>query len=241
MRKGATRYLTHEIVEELGGMIVRGDAPAGENLPIEAKLTEQFNASRTVTREAIKMLTAKGLIGSRPRRGTNVEPEERWNVLDPDVLRWTLQRRFSLDLMKELLCIREAIEPAAAREAARKQNIEKIAHIREMLEAMRAAENGDCDPVEADTNFHLAILAATENRFFNQFSSVIETALQFSIRAQNRAKGVSAASFEEHAKVYQAIAAGDQKKAAKAVEKLLEEARTHVDVLAEQESLLNDL
>ncbi len=230
------RYLTREIVEELGGIIVRGDAPAGENLPIEAELSEKFNASRTVVREAIKMLTAKGLVGSRPRRGTYVEPVEKWNILDPDVLRWTLQRRFSLQLVREFLTVRQAIEPAAAAEAARRQNVDKISKIAESLEDMRAAEKGDKDPLLADIRFHLSLLEASENRFFVQFSSVVDTALRFSIRAQNRAKGVQTASVRDHEIIYEAIRKGNAKKAAQNVISLLQEAQELIDSLAETET-----
>ena len=222
--KGGSRYLTRELVEAIGGMIVRGDAPAGESLPIEAELSKQYDASRTVVREAIKMLTAKGLVGSRPRRGTYVEPESEWNLFDPDVLRWTLQRRFSIDLLREFLIARKAIEPAAAREAALRRDGEAIAEIARRLDDMREAATGAQDPLEADIAFHIAVLEASGNRFFRQFSFVVDTALRFSIRLTNTAKGVRAASVDDHATIYAAIARGDGSGAALAVEQILDEA-----------------
>lgn len=222
--KSGSRYLTRELVEAIGGMIVRGDAPAGESLPIEAELSKQYDASRTVVREAIKMLTAKGLVGSRPRRGTYVEPESEWNLFDPDVLRWTLQRRFSIDLLREFLIARKAIEPAAAREAALHRDGEAIAEIARRLDDMREAATGAQDPLEADIAFHIAVLEASGNRFFRQFSFVVDTALRFSIRLTNTAKGVRAASVDDHAAIYAAIARGDGSGAALAVEQILDEA-----------------
>ena len=222
--KSGSRYLTRELVEAIGGMIVRGDAPAGESLPIEAELSKQYDASRTVVREAIKMLTAKGLVGSRPRRGTYVEPESEWNLFDPDVLRWTLQRRFSIDLLREFLIARKAIEPAAAREAALHRDGEAIAEIARRLDDMREAATGAQDPLEADIAFHIAVLEASGNRFFRQFSFVVDTALRFSIRLTNTAKGVRAASVDDHAAIYEAIARGDGSGAALAVERILDEA-----------------
>ena len=222
--KSGSRYLTRELVEAIGGMIVRGDAPAGESLPIEAELSKQYDASRTVVREAIKMLTAKGLVGSRPRRGTYVEPESEWNLFDPDVLRWTLQRRFSIDLLREFLIARKAIEPAAAREAALHRDGEAIAEIARRLDDMREAATGAQDPLEADIAFHIAVLEASGNRFFRQFSFVVDTALRFSIRLTNTAKGVRAASVDDHAAIYEAIARGDGSRAALAVEQILDEA-----------------
>ena len=125
----ASQFLTRELVETIGAKIVRGDSPPGGNLAIEAELAKQYETSRTVIREAIKMLTAKGLVGSRPRRGTYVEPEAKWNILDPDVLRWILQRRFSFSLMRDFLIAREGIEPKAASAAAKLQDRAAIAEV----------------------------------------------------------------------------------------------------------------
>src|SRR5688500_19732260 len=80
--------LTQSLVQKLGSSIVRGDLPAGKPLPIEAELGKKFGASRTVMREAVKILSTKGLIGQRPRVGTYVHPEEKWDLLDAEVLTW---------------------------------------------------------------------------------------------------------------------------------------------------------
>lgn len=232
----ASQYLTHELVEALGSRIVRGDTPADGTLPIEAELAKEFDTSRTVTREAIKMLTAKGLVGSRPRRGTYVEPESRWNILDPDVLRWILQRRFSFELMKDFLVAREGIEPKAAAAAALRQDKEAIAEIGRRLDDMREAEAGRMDSLEADIAFHIAILHASGNRFFVQFSHVIETALRFSIRLTNSTKGVRTASVPDHERIYLAIKAGQPNRAAKAAQDLLTEALRLLDERAKREA-----
>ncbi len=219
-----SQYLTGEVVERIGGQIVRGDVAAGGSLPIEAELAKQHDTSRTVIREAVKMLTAKGLVGSRPRRGTYVEPESKWNILDPDVLRWTLQRRFSFDLMRDFLIAREGIEPKAAAAAATRQNPIAIANIAARLDDMREADEGRMDSLESDIAFHIAILHASGNRFFVQFSHVIETALRFSIRLTNSAKGVRMASVADHERIYLAIARGDAEGAERAAQDLLTEA-----------------
>lgn len=220
----SNQYLTHELVERIGGQIVRGDVAPGGSLPIEAELAREHQSSRTVMREAIKMLTAKGLVGSRPRRGTYVEPEARWNILDPDVLRWTLQRRFSFELMRDFLVAREGIEPKAAAAAAIRQDREAIAAIAARLDDMREAARGRMDSLESDIAFHIAILQASGNRFFLQFSHVIETALRFSIRLTNSEKGVRTASVEDHEKIYLAIQRGDSTGAEAAAQELLTEA-----------------
>ncbi|ANY19363.1 Pyruvate dehydrogenase complex repressor [Tsuneonella dongtanensis] len=231
----ASQFLTRELVETLGAKIVRGDTPDNGSLPIEADLAKQYDTSRTVLREAVKMLTAKGLVGSRPRRGTYVEPESRWNILDPDVLRWILQRRFSFGLTRDFLIAREGIEPKAAAAAARVQNREAIADVAAKLDDMREAAAGRMDSLESDIAFHIAILHASGNRFFVQFSHVIETALRFSIRLTNSEKGVRMASVADHAAIYEAIERGDVVGAEKAAQDLLTEAIRLLDERAKRE------
>ena len=111
------RNLTHGIVHDLGIAIIKGKYSPDDMFP-EVELCETYGVSRTVLREAVKMLTAKGLIGSRPRQGTRVLPESQWNLLDPDVLRWLLERKFSIELLIEFTEVRLAIEPKAAARAA---------------------------------------------------------------------------------------------------------------------------
>ena len=235
----ASRYLTGEVVERIGGQIVRGDVAPGGSLPIEAELAKQHDTSRTVIREAVKMLTAKGLVGSRPRRGTYVEPEAKWNILDPDVLRWTLQRRFSFELMRDFLVVREGIEPKAAAAAATLQDRAAIARIAARLDDMREADEGRMDSLESDIAFHIAILHASGNRFFIQFSHVIDTALRFSIRLTNSVKGVRMASVADHERIYRAIERGDAAGAEQAAQELLTEAIRLLDArkLSDAEAL----
>ena len=111
--------LTYSIANHIGIAIVTGVYSADNPIPIEAELCRQYDASRPVLREAVKMLTAKGLLGARPRRGTWVQPEDRWNLLDPDVLGWLLERKFSPALLIEFTQMRLAVEPGAAMLAAR--------------------------------------------------------------------------------------------------------------------------
>jgi DNA-binding FadR family transcriptional regulator len=203
MRQG--NNLTQSIVEELGIAIVTQKYSLGAPFPVEAELCESFDASRTVLREAVKMLTAKGLLSARPRQGTRVEPENNWNLMDPDVLRWTLERKFSLDLLAEFTEIRLAIEPLASQLAAEKGDQVSLANIERALHRMEQAELGHYDPLEADIAFHISILYASGNRFYAQFADLVETALRISIRFTNQYKGVQVADVDDHRKVFTAI------------------------------------
>jgi len=201
------RNLTHGMLDSIGRAIVIGEY-TGRAFPTEAELARDHGVSRSVTREAVKMLTAKGLLSARPRQGTIVEPQTRWSLFDPDVLRWLLERRFSLDLLRHFTELRLAIEPQAAAIAARDATADAIAAIERGFERMRVAEADADDPLDADIAFHVAILRASANPFYAQFQSVVATALQTSIRFTNRFKGRSA-SLPAHEAVLRAITARD--------------------------------
>lgn len=216
--------ITHQIVDDLGLAIVQGKYSSENPFPIEAKLCEELTVSRSVLREAVKMLTSKGLLRSRPRQGTWVQSEEEWNLLDPDVLRWLLQRKFSIDLLHDFTEVRRAFEPqAAALAASRATNAQKN-KIFDALTRMEAASRGDDDPLDSDIAFHVAILDASGNRFFEQLRDLVETALRISIRLTNRYKGVALASIDDHREVYNRIIEGDVEGASQAALSMIDEA-----------------
>ena len=215
--------LTQSLVQKLGSSIVRGELPAGKSLPVEAELGKKFGASRTVMREAVKILSTKGLIGQRPRVGTYVHPEERWDLLDAEVLTWILDRHFSHSLVREFLEVRLGIEPAAAALAAANATAEDKDLLKGKLEKMRGAIDGHFDPVAADIAFHATILKISHNRFYHQLTPIIETALRFSIRLTNKTKG-ALADYDAHEKIYRAIRSGNADAASRACRELIAEA-----------------
>lgn len=213
------RNLTFGLLEVLGRAIVTGEY-RDRPFPIEADIVKQHGVSRSVTREAVKMLAAKGLLGARPKQGTFLRPEEAWNLFDTDVLRWLLERRSSMTLLRRFSELRIAVEPAAAALAAQYATEDQQAAITAGLERMRSAEIGDDDALEADIAFHVAVLRATNNPFFSQFRDVVATALRTSIRFTNRLAGRSA-SIADHAAVADAILARDGAAAHAAMETLI--------------------
>lgn len=215
--------VTTGIVNQLGAAIVTGKYNEDNPFPIEAELCKQLGASRSVLREAVKMLTAKGLLISRPRHGTSVQDESMWNLLDPDVLRWLLERKFSLELLAQFTEVRLAVEPTAAMLAARKATPAGLAEIRAAIERMRAAARGEDDPLESDIAFHVAVLGATGNRFYARLEGVIDAALRTSIQFTNQYKGVELADVNEHRKVLDAIEARDPQRAGEIMEKIIHE------------------
>lgn len=176
------------LANEIGQRIVRGDYAPGATLPNEAAWARMFEVSRSAVREAIKMLMAKGLLSSRPKIGSWVEPRERWNLLDRDVLTWYAMSPDRETFLKTVQEFRYLIEPEAAAFAARRRSEEQMAEIsaacREMGEARSLPER-----TEADTRFHLAILHASGNELLVPLGVLIESAFDqlfiFVTREQN--------------------------------------------------------
>ena len=227
---------TRHIVQSLGKAIALGEHPQGEPLQAESQLCETFEASRTVLREAVKMLTAKGMLDARPRRGTVVLPESQWNLSDPDILNWMLARKGSLPIIAEFVDMRLAIEPAACGLAAKNLNAETKKHLLDAIARMEAATRGEDDHLDADIDFHVGILEASGNRFFWNMRHTIEVALRFSIRMTNRFKGVERASVEDHQRILDHILAGDQDAAEATMRSLLIEAKTLINQALAEES-----
>jgi len=216
------RNLTASIVDDLGRAIVTQAYVPSQSFPTEAELCLRYGASRPVLREAVKMLTAKGLLLARKRAGTVVQPEASWNLLDPDVLNWMLQRTFSIDLLIDFTEIRMSIEPRAATLAAHSASGPQRRAIMDAIERMYAADRGQDDALDADIAFHIAVLEASNNRFMRQFTGLTETTLRFSIRRTNEYKGVPRASAKEHKKVADAIIEGQADRAATRMRDLIQ-------------------
>ena len=227
------RNLTYGLLEVLGRAIVVGDYRK-RSFPTEAELASIHGVSRSVTREAVKMLSAKGLVGARPKQGTFVQPESIWNLFDTDVLRWLLERRTSLALLREFSELRVAVEPQAAKLAAIRAAPSSVAAVGAALQWMHEADQGRGDTLDADIAFHVAVLQASGNPFFSQFRDVVETALRSSIRVTNRIAGRSAA-VDEHAAVYEAIAAGAPERAERAMRDLIEEVLRLIEGVAAED------
>jgi len=199
------RNLTQQVVHELGKKIMQGSYQVGDSLPSEADLCTEFNISRTATREAVKMLTAKGLISSRPRQGIKVVDSKHWNLFDVDVLNWILLGKPDLYLLRHFLQLRLAIEPEAAFLAAQYAQDSDIAAIEGALVRMKDATNGQDDTHEADIEFHQSVLSASNNPFFIQLKNFITTALKVNIRFTNRMIPVTVPEYLAHVDIFEKI------------------------------------
>ena len=221
--------LSHRVTQELGRAIVCGDYGAADAFPTEAELCLKFGVSRTAVREAVKMLSAKGLVVSKPRQGIRVMPEEDWNILDSDLLKWSLEGKPTRAVLKEFFQMRVAIEPEAAALAAK---FAKPAHkqaIADSLENMRTAPANSAESRNADVDFHVALLYATENRFYIRMRDFIRTALNVSIQFTTPEASLYDNTVEAHAKILRAIEDGDAETARHSTRKLIDDALVYVE------------
>lgn len=215
------RNLHGQALHALGLSIIRGDYLPGSIMPTEAALSRQFGVSRSIVREAVKSLAAKGLVESRARIGTRVRDSRHWNLLDRDVLGWHFaalpRRRFFNDLFE----IRRVIEPSAAALAAEKASAEDIAAMENAVIAMEMASSDSDAAIDADVAFHQSILLACRNPLILQMGSLIGVGLWTSFQISDRSYD---ASLPFHRPVFEAIRNRDPAGARAAMETLLAKA-----------------
>jgi DNA-binding FadR family transcriptional regulator len=228
-RMFSQRSIHGRIAHEIGQQILRGDLKPGEVLPNETDLGADFGVSRTVLREAIKVLAAKGLVESRTKIGTSVKARDQWNMLDPDVLSWSLASHDAEDYALAVSEMRRVLEPAGAALAAQRATPEQVARIRATYEAMEAAGRNAEDSIEHDLRFHLSILEATNNPFLVSMGHVIESAIAFNIKLSLQFPNLRVQSVPLHRMVLERIEKGDPRGAQAAMVKLLQEAQIDIE------------
>jgi DNA-binding FadR family transcriptional regulator len=175
-RDSRSAKLHAAIARKIGERILGGEYPPGTLLPNEAEWGRVFAASRTTVREAIKSLTAKGLLHSRPKVGSRVEPKSRWNMLDRDVLSWHRSAVDRRHFMRSTQEFRRLVEPGVAELAARKRTSTQVDLLVAALEAMKSAKTHN-EVVTADVAFHENLLAAANNDLLTPFGILIDEAL----------------------------------------------------------------
>ena len=225
-------------VTELGTRIVGGTWAPGEAIPKEADLCDEMGVSRSVIREAFRIIGAKGLIRSRTSDGTRVLPRSEWRLLDPDVMDWRIKAGDTVSLLHDLLKVRLVLEPGVVHTATRMASDEARARIRRAWEIkVHVYHTPDPDYAErrrrfisADLEFHRAFLAAVESDLLSQLFAVIEAALGLLLDLQMSARGYTTQmigmeeSQELHAAVFAEFERGDAEAAQSAMRRLIERA-----------------
>lgn len=181
MKATGPKGLHGRVIQELGRAIISGEFAPAAPLPGQEECCARLGVSRTVLREALRVLAAKGLVDARPKAGTFVRPRESWNFLDPDILEWRLQTNEQALVLDQLYELRHMVEPTAAFLAASRAKLNDFRRIGEAFDAMVTAGHGE-DSVEPDLAFHRAIITASGNDLFASLGHVVESALRISFR-----------------------------------------------------------
>lgn len=212
------------VTADIGARIVAGEFLPGTALPTEANLVKKFRVSRTTVREAVKRLHGKGLIASKPRNGTVVQPTEHWNQFDSELLAWRVRSGAAAEVLGQLYDIRDCFEPYACHLAAVKGDAADKAAIGRQFDAMANSKLSSKRRVAADLDFHLAIFAASKNVFMVSLGAAIRTALHLSFSLSQR-ESMPPREQVLHGNVCSAIQRGDGPAAEDSMRRLLAASR----------------
>ena len=225
-------------VDHIGEAIVAGRYGVGASIPPEPVLCLELGVSRTVVREAVKSLIAKGLMTTGPKVGTRVLSEEHWNWFDPDVIIWQSKAGLTPEFLRDLQDLRRVVEPAAMRLTAERATAKDIAEVEEAYAGMKRAVEGGGDYVTFDLRFHQGLLRACGNRMLVQMSKALGALLRTSFEISTRRKDGPRNSLPLHREVLDAVIAHDPDRAEKAIRVLIDGARTDIEeVLASRRRL----
>ncbi|MET9732708.1 FCD domain-containing protein [Streptomyces sp. NPDC006458] len=216
------RGLHGQLVQQLGQMIVSGDLGADRPL-VPEEIGQRFEVSRTVVRESLRVLEAKGLVSARPNVGTRVRPVSDWNLLDPDIIEWRAFGPQRDDQRRELAELRWTIEPLTARLAAGHGREEVQQRLADMVEIMgHAMAQGDALTFSrADAEFHSLLIQVGGNRMLEHLSGIVTAALQVSGGPVTGCDRPNETSLAHHGRIVDALAAGDGAAAEVAMRQLL--------------------
>jgi DNA-binding FadR family transcriptional regulator len=211
--------------------IVTGSRAAGEMLPREVDLAEEFGVSRGVARETIRAMEERGLISVKHGKGATVNEADRWNVFDPDVLGVMLEIGEGADILAEYIECRRILEVEAAALAADRATPDQL---EPAVEALRRMEESAKRPPsqaaedlfhESDIAFHQALIAATGNRALGGLVERIHSALLLARYPLARPQYRVERALPEHRRILDAVRAGDEAAAREAM-------NAHLDTVA---------
>jgi DNA-binding FadR family transcriptional regulator len=219
--------LSEIVAGTIGRRIVSGQYSPGDTLPTEPRIQEEFGVSRTAVREAIRLLSAKGLTASRPKIGTRVRPTVDWNMLDPEVLRWQVDQNPTEVFIHNLFDMRDIIEPAASARAAERATEAQIDGLAKAMEGIQNEERGSPEQIEADIAFHMTILEASQNPMLRSVGAMIQSALSITF-TMSWGTAMREDAVIQHRNVYDAIHDRSPDEAFKAMRRLLRSSKGDV-------------
>lgn len=209
------------LAHRLGVEILSGIYAPGDTLPNEIQSSSVLNISRSAYREAIRILAAKGMVESKPKTGTKVTDRNRWNLLDPDILRWMFETEPSEEFILGLFELRLITEPSAAALAAQRRQQHHLDTMEHALENMTKFKLQTEQWRKADLEFHDALIQATNNEALGSLSSSIGAAVAWSTRFKQRRGGLQRDPVPDHFAVFEAIRRQDASDARWCMETLI--------------------
>lgn len=221
-----------DVVRALAFAILSGRYPPGCVLPRESDLGAEYNVSRTVIREALKVLAAKGLVVSRPRVGTSVCETESWNILDPQVVEWHGPTLFDRRLLDAVIEARKAIEPFVAGLAAQRASLRELADLESAWQGMADAGDDVALFSQSDMAFHRILYQASHNPVFRQIGMLIDAALKYSVETSNSTVAKRDEAVGHHRAVVEALRMRDVGAAEQAAVLIIEQAAHDIETAA---------
>jgi GntR family galactonate operon transcriptional repressor len=222
------RGLVGRVVSAIGQAIVSGLIAPNHVLPTEAELGRQFGVSRTVVREATRILASKGLLEARSRTGTRVCEPGAWHLLDPALLTWQSLAAPQDRFVRELFELRRMIEPEAAAFAARRISETGLVTLASAYDDMIRAGEDLPAFLAADRRFHRAIFHSVGNGLVLALASAVEQALELSLQLSLPTPRGQQQSVPLHGAVLDAIRGRDPDAARAAMHHLIDNAEEDV-------------
>ncbi len=215
------RGLQGRIIDALGQEIVGGRYQPGDLLPKEADLEVEYGVSRTSVREAMKVLAAKGLVEIRQKIGTRVRPNDLWSVFDSDILRWYNAQGKGEEVMRDLVELRQILEPSAARLAAGRATMGDLRRLERAHADMVANAHDHFGYATSDLEFHMAIYGASHNAMLQRFGRLVADFMHQAFDVQQRVREHDTVDFIDdaaaHREIFDAINRGDAGAASEAM------------------------
>lgn len=225
----AARNFHTFVINEIGHGIVTGAFAVGSILPSDAEMMERFGVSRTVLREALRTLEAKGMVEARPKVGTRVAPRSRWNFFDPQVLSWHFDAELDRGFYEHLFDVRLALEQRAVALASRLRNAEHVRLMKYWAHQMDIAADLFEAHALAALELHRLVAEAAGNPLLRSVVGVVELCLALGAQAgteeENRAARLAAT--RQHERLVAAIEAADADGAGSVMAEIVSDGLAH--------------
>ncbi|MEU5637140.1 FadR/GntR family transcriptional regulator [Streptomyces rishiriensis] len=227
------RGLHGRVLDALGPAITAGEYPPGSVLRTD-ELAQRFDVSRSVMREAVRVLESMHLVESRRRVGVTVRPRAEWNVYDPQVIRWRLAGADRPHQLRSLTVLRSAVEPVAAGLAATHATAEQCAELTRCALGMVATSRGHRlqDYLVHDVAFHRMILVASGNEMFARLGDVVAEVLAGRTHHEVMFEDPDPAAVTLHVQLAEAVREGDPVRAERLTREITVGALQELDILA---------